>query len=149
LSAVVLASIFVAAGRSSGESPRTFLADIYVQYTDDEAPVLIWNGEDAQRLFEPALSAAIVGDARAADGRLDGKPLLDYDPFVQGDDYEINGLSIRILEATASTAMGVVAFRNYGRPAELRFVLVRNRGSWRIRDMRWGNTSIRAVYGLK
>jgi hypothetical protein len=148
LAAMVASIVVVSADAFSGVSPRTFLADIYVQYTDEEAPVLIWNGEDASRLFEPALAAAVVGDARAADRRVDGRTRLDYDPFIHGDDYEIKGLSIRISESTANATVGVVTFRNFGRPMEIRFEMVRHRGSWRIRDMRWGNTSLRAVYGL-
>ncbi|MBN2369786.1 MAG: hypothetical protein JXO72_04810 [Vicinamibacteria bacterium] len=133
---------------SSGESPRTFLADIYVQYTDEEAPVLVWNGEDAPRLFEPALAAAISSDALAADRRIDGRTRFDHDPFVQGDDCSLKGLSIKILDSAANTARGIVTFRNHGRPARIQFDLVRYRGAWRIQDMRWDQTSLRVVYGL-
>jgi hypothetical protein len=76
----------LAAGAPTDATARTFLVDLYTQYTDDEAPVLDWNGEDAPRLFEPRLADAIVSDTREAGGRGEASEVLDFDPFIQGQD---------------------------------------------------------------
>jgi hypothetical protein len=147
---VALALLAFAAEAALGAvTPRTFIADIYIQYTDEEAPVLIWNGEDAERLFAPALARAIVSDARAADLRVDGVPRLDYDPFVLGQDYEIRGLVIDVLDSRAQSAVVRARFRNFRKPVAIRFDLIRHGRSWRIHDMRWDRSSLRRIYGLR
>ena len=109
-------------------------------------PVLAWNGEDAPALFEPRLAAAIARDSDLAGERGEVSPILDYDPFVQGQDYEIKGLTISVEETTSRTAGVLVRFRNAGKPVAIRFDLLRLEDGWRIRDMRWGKTSLRALF---
>jgi hypothetical protein len=146
---VVLAFSGRGAAGAQAESPRTFLADIYTHYTDAEAPVLAWNGEDAPALFEPRLAAAIIADSDQAAQRGEVSAVLDYDPFVQGQDYEIRGLTISIEEAAANAATALVMLRNSGKPVTIRYDLVRLADGWRIRDMRWGKTSLRALLKLR
>ena len=146
---VVLAFSGRGAAGAQAESPRTFLADIYTHYTDAEAPVLAWNGEDAPALFEPRLAHAIVADSDQAAQGGEVSAVLDYDPFVQGQDYEIRGLTISMEETTSRTATVLVTFRNTGKPVAIRFELVRVEEGWRVRDMRWGKTSLRALFRLR
>jgi hypothetical protein len=138
----------LAAGAPADAGPRALLSEIYTHYTDDEAPVLDWNGDDAQRLFEPRLAAAVVADARASGERGEVSDVLDFDPFVQGQDYEIAALKIAVLESQARSARLLVTFRNSGHPLAIHFDLVRLESGWRIRDMRWGQTSLRALYRM-
>ncbi len=144
--ALVLTQPRAGAGGAALADPRAFVVDIYTQYTDNEAPVLDWNGEDAARLFEPQLAAAIASDAREAGARGEVSDVLDFDPFVQAQDYEITALKITVLQSQARSAELLVTFRNAGRPTALRFDLVRLESGWRIHDMRWGKTSLRAKY---
>jgi hypothetical protein len=135
-------------GSIAAETPRAFLAGIYTQYTDEEAPVLVWNGEDAARVFEPALARAITRDVVAVNRR-GGAPRLDSDPFKGGHDYgDIRSLSIAILESKSASSNAIVRFRIDRRPIEIRFELIPMGRSWRIRDMRWAQRSLRAIYGL-
>jgi hypothetical protein len=146
------AVVFALAGgalAAHAESPRTFLADIYTHYTDEAAPVLAWNSEDAPALFEPRLAAAIARDSDLAGQRGEASPILDYDPFVQGQDYEIRGLTISVEETAPRTATVLVKFRNAGKPVAIRYDLVQLADGWRIRDMRWGKTSLRALYRVR
>jgi hypothetical protein len=127
------------------DSPKAFLIDLYTHYTDEDAPVLDWSGEDGPRLFEPRLAAAIATEARESGERGEVSGVLDYDPFVQGQDYEITALKIAVVESQARAAKLLVTFRNAGRPTAVRFELVRLESGWRIRDMRWGKTSLWAL----
>jgi hypothetical protein len=52
-------------------------------------------------------------------------------------------------EAAPRTATVLVQFRNAGKPVAIRYDLVRLEDGWRIRDMRWGTTSLRALYRLR
>jgi hypothetical protein len=148
LGALVLA-LASGALAAQAESPRTFLSDIYTHYTDEAAPVLAWNSEDAAALFEPGLAAAIARDSDLAGQRGEVSPILDYDPFVQGQDYEIKGLTVSVEEAAPRTATVLVKFRNREKPVAIRYDLVRLEDGWRIRDMRWGGTSLRALYRVR
>lgn len=89
--------------------------------------------EDVTELFSPTLKQLWEGMvARSADLEM---PLLDFDPFVDGQDYEISELVISHPAVDGDSAIVAVSFLNFGEPRELRYTLVRRVEGWKIDDI--------------
>ena len=122
--------------------PAGFVAALYRPYLADRNEAGPLGSEASIRAtFSPALAALLIRDQRRA-ARLGEIGCIDADPFVEGQDYQLSGLQVRIEQRGAQGAMVRASFRNIGRPTTLRYRLIRAGDGWRIDDIR-GRDSLR------
>ena len=60
---------------------------------------------------------------------------LSFDPYVDGQDFEIDDLSIAPARIDGDTATVDVTFTNFGAPRDLTYELVFEDGGWKIDDL--------------
>lgn len=60
---------------------------------------------------------------------------IGADPFLNGQDGEVKGLSFDTIPAAAGKATVLANFRSFGKPVTVRFQMVRENGGWRIDDI--------------
>jgi len=65
------------------------------------------------RYFEPELAAAMAKDQKAA-ARRNVVGLLDFDPFLDAQDWDVSAFDIAVSDAAAGTAKATVKFVNQG-----------------------------------
>jgi hypothetical protein len=132
-------------------SALAFVTDIYAAYKGKDANGHPLDDERAiRRYFEPSLAALLVKDQKAAAKRGE-VGLLDFDPFIDAQDWEISTFDIAVEDGTPGKATAIVKFTNFGKPATVRLDLVKLKNDWRIADITWlrdGKAdSLRKVYG--
>ncbi len=127
-------------------SPQAFLKAIYQPYL-----VKGYNGAAYPRTdlyFAPALAKAI--DQDMADAKRRGEPpTLNGDPFIDAQEWEIANLRIYVSMPSDSTAVGAVAFTNFGKPVKLTVDLVQTLKGWRIADIQAPSGSLKDLYKLR
>lgn len=127
------------------KTPRAFIEEIYRPYqTKGFKGQRYW---ESSRFFAPDLAAAIERDAAQAKQRKE-VPVLDGDPFVDAQDWEISDLLIATSDG-GGKAQAVVTFKNLGEPKAIALLLVRTPQGWRIADIVSANGSLRALYKLR
>jgi hypothetical protein len=134
-------------GRSLADerSPEAFLEEIYDTYkgnSDQAHGISLDTDVDIQRYFEPSLAALIVKDREEA-AKLDEAPELDGDPFVDAQDWQIEGLKIVVARSGRDKATGTVTFRNFDQPEKIVVDLVKIEAAWKISNIRWSDGTLR------
>ncbi len=154
LAAVLLfaaAVIAETAAIAQGASPLSFLEQIYKVYRgNNNAKSIDYSKPDnVRRYFAPPLARAMLKDM--ADARKkDEVPLLNGDPFIDAQDWEIASLKIEMKPgATRRNATGVVTFTNAKEPKELTLDLVKTGDGWRIAEIKAPSGSLRELYKVK
>ena len=131
--------------QTPGQSAQAFLESVYAPYKAKAV-----KGQDytkAERFFEPALARAMARDYQLAH-KNNAPPTLNGDPFVDAQEWEISGLTIRAAESgEKSTAM--VSFVNLGQKKTLAIELVKTPAGWRIADIAGANGSLRSLYKIR
>lgn len=89
--------------------------------------------EQITELFTPTLTQ--MWDDMAARSREFELPIIDFDPFINAQDYELSELVISDPAIAGDTATVAVSFLNFGEPQNLRFTLVRRVAGWKIDDI--------------
>lgn len=129
---------------------RTLLQALYAEVAPDGADDI-----DAllSRHGSRALVAALIADRKATPPGEVGR--LDFDPFTDSQDPEIRSVVVDMPISAGTGACQVdVRFDNAGTPTRIRFMLVRDHGTWKIDDMlalgaddrpRWRLTDILAA----
>ena len=137
-----------AAPQSGGfDSPQALLDDIYGQYADKPAG----SGIDmaapgiVARYFTLETAALIEADAARAKAA-DEAPVLNGDPFVGSQDWQITDLDKAVAKsAEPDQTMAIVKFMNYGQPAEVKLHLAQSAKGWQIADIDWGYDSLTKI----
>jgi hypothetical protein len=140
--AVLLALVAPAVhAQDDGESPAeaktepsgavALIASIYKTYTN------LGEGDPGQPglpgMYSKRLQALIDKDAaETPDGEV-GR--LDWDPFVDGQDWQLTGLKLAEVYRSGDEARVRATFANFGEPRNILFNLVREDGQWRIDDI--------------
>ena len=118
-------------------SALTFVTDIYNGYKGKDSPGRALDSDPAiRRYFEPSLATLMIKDRKLAAKR-DEVGTLDFDPFVNAQDWEISAFDIAITDKAAGQAVATVKFSNQGKPAVVSLDLVTVKNEWRIRDITW------------
>ena len=109
------------------DSPSALLEAFYQPYfTNDFA-------EDESAFRSAALNGLYAADeARTPVGEMGA---LDFDPYIDGQDYEIDNLVIGEPVLSGNNAQVNVSFDNFGRPTKLSYDLVFENGGWKIDDV--------------
>src|SRR3984885_14215274 len=103
-----------------------------------------------RRAFEPSLAALMVRDQKLAAKRGE-VGLLDFDPFVDAQDWEISDFDIAANDTTPGKATATVKFTNFNKPVTGRLRLIKIKNDWPIADSTWTRDgkadSLRKIYG--
>jgi hypothetical protein len=146
--AALIAPFAAACARSSGPSaepepvadPAAIIAPIYQLYI--ARGVLV--GLEDQAPWSASMREAIL--AMQARSRAAGEPILDFDPFIGAQDYEIAALSLTPEAIVANSHATVRArFTNLGRPTEILFDLVWQEAAWRVDNVRSEGWDLRQI----
>jgi hypothetical protein len=128
---IVLAFIlgFVLAGAASAKSvdddPVTLITAIYKTYETDHAGL--------PHVFSKRLQALIDKDAKETPDDEVGR--IDWDVFIDGQDWKLTDLKITRESQTDTQAKVRATFKNFDKPSDMLFALVLEDGHWRIDDI--------------
>src|SRR5690606_36738470 len=89
---------------------------------------------EQESLRSVGLTALYDADAEEAGGEM-GR--IDFDPFIQGQDWDTSEVTVRDPVILGGTARADVEFTNFGRPIRLTYSLVLERDGWKIDDVYW------------
>ena len=127
---IILAFIlgFVLAGSVSAKSVDsdavTLITAIYKTYETDQA--------ELPHVFSKRLQALIDKDEKEAQG---GVGRIDWDVFIDGQDWKLTELKITPVSQTPSQAQVRATFKNFDKPSDMLFDLVLEDGHWRVDDI--------------
>jgi hypothetical protein len=131
------AALAAAAAFGADASPTAFITAIYNSYKGKDAKgTPLDNERTIRRYFEPKLAAAMAKDQKTSARRNEvGK--LDFDPFLDAQDWEVDTFDIAVGNAAAGKAQAIVKFVNQGEPMTVTLDLVQANNAWRIYDIAW------------
>lgn len=146
---LVAAAALAFAASAETASPQAFIEGIYRTYLDKNGKG-IWFANDAiiRGYFAPPLAQAMIADFAEAEKRGE-VPLLNGDPFIDAQDWEISNLRIAVKPTGADTAVAIVAFVIFNEARTVTLDLVNTRAGWRIAEIRSPSGSLRALYKLQ
>jgi hypothetical protein len=146
IAAALAALLFLTPIAAQEPSPKTFVEGIYQRYLGKNTPGLDLASRAALELyFTPALADLIDKDAKEAE-KLQEAPLLNGDPFVDAQDWEITDLMVSVQEAATDRASAVASFNNLGKAVSVRLSLQLTPKGWRVDDIFWSEGSLRGLY---
>lgn len=109
------------------ETPDALIEAFYAPYFNGDFP------EDETQFRSAALQALYDNDAEITqEGEMGA---LSFDPFIDGQDYEVTDLVIGAAGIAGDYASLDVSFNNFGQPRILTYELVREDGGWKIDDV--------------
>jgi len=126
-------------------SPEAFLEAIYGAYSGEGDGIDLGDRAALDRYFTADL-ATMIADDRARAEAAEDVPMLDGDPFIDAQDWEIENVAITVEHGAEGKATGHVRFVNAGTPVAIDVMLVETPAGWRIRDIHWPNGSLRGLY---
>ena len=122
---------------AADSSALAFVTDIYDAYKGkdfrghplDSEPVI-------RRYFEPSLATLMIKDQKRAakSGEIGA---LDFDPFVNAQDWQITAFDIAVTDTGPSRAVATIKFSNQGEATTVSLDLVTIKNERRIRDITW------------
>jgi hypothetical protein len=133
LLAIILATALGAAPceAGAGSDPVSLITAIYKTYTD------IGPGEEGMPglpgIYSKRLQALIDKDEKETPEGMVGR--IDWDVFVDGQDWQLTELKIALVSQTETHAQVRATFKNFGDPDENLFDLVLEDGQWRVDDV--------------
>jgi hypothetical protein len=147
LAALAAISLFVSPAQAQQQDAKTFVENIYNQYLGKNTPsVDLSSREGLELYFTPPLAELIDKDAKEAEKQQEA-PLLNGDPFVDAQDWEITDPVVTIqTQDGGKGATATASFKNFGKTVTVRLVLVLTPKGWRIDDVFWSEGNLRALY---
>jgi len=139
LAALVLLGVSAATpAYAQDDAAKQFLQGIYKQYLGKNASGADYSNQElASRYCDDTLTELIVRDQKESEGEI-GR--IGFDPFINGQDYQIKSVDVAITPSDPDHAKGVVGFLNFGRRQKVTYDLVRTAKGWRISDIHWAGT---------
>lgn len=130
---------------------KVFVEEIYRNYVGsslvDAKGVSLADADAVRRYFSAGLASLILDDRKQAAGSGE-PPVLDGDPFVGRQDWQIDDLVVDVTGG-ALKAVGTVTFTNFGKPDKIVLDLLKTGPVWRIADIRWSAGTLRGLYRKK
>ena len=151
--AVVACAAIAGPALAAAPSARDFVTAIYDAYKGKDANGQPLDGDAAiRRYFEPKLAAAMIKDRRAAARRRE-VGTLDFDPFVDSQDWEIASFDIAVNDAGPGKAAATVRFANSGSNSTVVLDLITIKSAWKISNITWTPhekpNTLRGLYKLQ
>lgn len=104
----------------------------YLETTPDSYVAFDYtNPEIAKNYFDPTLAKLLVADGKRDQSR------LDFDPFVNGQEFEIKSVDYETRSSSPKEAMVTARFANFEQDTLVIYKLVRTPAGWRIADVLW------------
>jgi hypothetical protein len=126
-----------APARAGDASATAFITAIYDSYRGKDAKGIPLDSERAiRRYFEPKLATLMARDQKAA-ARRNEVGSLDFDPFLDAQDWDVTTFDIVVSDAAAGKAQATVKFVNQGQAVTVMLDLVEAKNAWRIYDIAW------------
>jgi hypothetical protein len=110
---------------AAGSDPVAFITAIYQGYEAD-AP-------DLDGVYSKRLQALLDKDAAETPEGEVGR--IDWDVFIDGQDWRLSDLEIALVSNDADRAQVRATFKNFDRPSDMLFDLVLEDGHWRVDDV--------------
>lgn len=153
LATILAFPAFAGGKRSSGEpAAKKFLGSIYQRYIGKSsagaAGIPLTNAQLVRSYFTWALASLILEDRAAATKEGESQVLQD-DPFIGRQEWDISDLSIDVKDTGAPKTVGTVTFMNFGKPERVVLELLRSGREWRIADVEWDSGTLRGLYRHK
>lgn len=109
------------------ETPQALLEAFYEPYFSGNFP------EDESQFRSAALQTLYDTDAELTpEGEMGA---ISFDPYIDGQDYEITNFEIGAPGIAGDYASADVTFDNFGEPRSLTYELVLENGGWKIDDV--------------
>ncbi len=152
--------IFARGAQAADSSAHDFVAAIYNTYVGKGGNgVALDDARTVRRYFEPSLAALILKDQQEA-ARRNEVGALDFDPFVDAQDWEIPAFALTVSDAGADKVSASVKFTNSGKASSGKassgkastvvLDLVRIKNAWKIANITWmphdKPNNLRALY---
>lgn len=146
LAAFAAFALFAVPAMAQKPDPKAFVEKIYASYVGKNTPGLDISTREALDLyFTTSLADLIDKDAKEAE-KMQEAPLLNGDPFVDGQDWEITDPVITIQEAGSDRATATASFKNFGKAMNVRLSLLLTPKGWRVDDIFWSEGNLRGLY---
>lgn len=132
-----VAAVIAKPALAADASACAFVIGVYDAYKGKEAkgrPL-----EDAraiERYFTPSIAALMIKD-RSAAARREDVGTLDFDPFVDAQDWDIGAFDIAVSDTAPRKTRATVRFTNAGSRKTVVLDLVNVKNEWRIDDITW------------
>jgi Protein of unknown function (DUF3828) len=143
-------TVIASPAAASDQSAHDFVAAIYDTYVGKGGNgVALDNDRTVRRYFEPSLAASILKDQKDSAHRNE-VGALDFDPFVDAQDWEIAAFAISVSEAGTDKVSATVKFTNFDKPSTVVLDLVKIKNDWKISNITWmphdKPNNLRALY---
>jgi len=117
------------------DDPKELVEAFYAAYSEPDFEKFIELKKDEASFFSEGLAALYAQDAADAE-RLGGIARMDFDPWINGQDFEVTGLFIGDGELTSDTTATVpVDYKNFGKQNTSWVYAVKEADGWKIDDM--------------
>jgi hypothetical protein len=124
------------------DTPKAMLQALYAPYL--KGPSFDWNNWDESKLRSAHLNELYAADLKEAKGEV-GR--LDFDPFIDGQDYQITALKIGDAQVDGAMAKVEVTFKNFDSAEDLMYTLIDEADGWKVDDVVSSNKDF--PYSLK
>jgi len=125
-----MALALTAAPAFAFDTPKALLEALYSPYSKGDS--FDWNSWDETQFRSKHLNELFAKDAKEADGEV-GR--LDFDPYIDGQDYQISDLKFGEPTIDGDMAKVEVTFKNLDTPDDLMFTLVKEPDGWKVDDV--------------
>ena len=130
------------AGDPSIPDPSAVIAPLYQPYLANGVLV----GLQDQAPWSASMRDALV--AMMARSEAANAPILDFDPLIGAQDYQLSGLSVTTDNVVANSHAVVRAhFANAGRETEILYDMLWQDGAWRVDNIRGADWDLRQIAG--
>ena len=113
------------------DTPKALLEALYSPYSQGDS--FDWDKWDESVFRSAHLNELFEKDAAETPEGMVGR--LDFDPYIDGQDYQITELKIGEAAIEGDTAKVEVTFKNFDTPDALTFTLVKEADGWKVDDV--------------
>lgn len=131
VSAFAVLALVVPAGAQDFSDPRALVEALYAPYFQP-ADSFDYARLDAAPLQSIGLNALFARDREEAG---EGIGRIDFDPYVNGQDFDLGNLAVGDPVYVGGRAVVGVTFQNFGQQQDMGYLLVDEGGDWKIDDM--------------
>jgi hypothetical protein len=124
-------------GLAADASAQAFVTAIYAAYVGKNGNGIQFDTDSAaRRYFEPSLAALIRKDQQDS-ARRNEVGALDFDPFVDAQDWDITHFDVAIDDTVPGKAVATVKFTSSGTAKTIMLELVKIKNDWRVNNITW------------
>lgn len=136
-----LAAVGETIAPEAAASAKDFAERLYAAVIADTPPMAsdIGNPLAAEAWHSRRLHALFARELERADAN-GGYCNIDYNPFIPGNDHDFKSVTVTVIAAQGDAAEVAVSMVNFGEPATIPLLLVREDGRWKVDDVRIGAT---------